>query len=318
MLGPLEVVEGDRTVSVSAPRQRALLAALLVHANQVVSTDRLLEEVWGDRQPEGGVKTLRYHVSKLRDVLEPDRAAGEEGLIVTSSPGYVLEVDREQVDTIRFERLVGEARGLLGDDPGRAVRLLEEALGLCRGAVYAEFGYAEFAAAEISRLEELHTGAIEDRIEALLRLGRYQEVVGELEALTRRYPLRERLWGLLMTALYQSGRQADALHAYQDARRVLGEELGIEPSSDLRDLEEKILLQDPDLARPVSVGPTDNLPVSLSGFVGRDEELQESGEKSFRIRDWSLWWGRVGSGRPAWRSRRPGRWSRCSLMGCGR
>jgi len=269
VLGPVEVWHRGSVVPVP-PKQRALLAELLIHANEVVSTDRLLEEVWGEAQPEGGVKTLRFHISKLRDALDPDRAPGEEGAVATRAPGYVLRADPEVIDAARFELLVDDARQALVEDPVAAAGLLEEALALWRGPPFADFAYAEFAQSEIRRLEELRLGAVEEQLEALLALGRHQEVVGELEALAEEHPLRERLWGLLMVAMYRSGRQAEALRAYQQARQLLGEELGIEPSPDLRRLEERILLQDHELleAGPLRAAAGRVRGYELRGVIG--------------------------------------------------
>ena len=245
VLGPLRVRVTDRFTRVGAPKQRTLLGVLLVHVNQVVSVDRLLDEVWGDRQPAGGVKTLRYHISKLRDVLEPNRSRGEEGVIIRDAGGYLLRATPDQVDAGRFEALAGEGAQLLADgDCGIARECLGEALGLWRGGAFEDFRYDGFAQGEIARLEELRLGCLENRIAADLALGRHHDVVGDLRELTTRFPLRERLWGFLMVALYRSDQQAEALRAYQTARRVLGEELGIEPNTALQRLEEQILLHE--------------------------------------------------------------------------
>jgi DNA-binding SARP family transcriptional activator len=257
--------------------QRALLAVLLVNANQVVSADRLLEEMWGDRQPSGGVKTLQYHVSKLRDVLEPDRQRGEEGVVVTEAGGYVLRVEPGQVDAARFETLAAEGAALLDDSDADLARdRLVEALGLWRGGAYEDFRYDGFAQGEIARLEELRLVAIENRIVADLELGHHRDLVGELRALTTRYPLRERLWGQLMVALYRSDQQAEALRAYQTARTVLGEELGIEPNVALQRLEEQILLHELPFEPPeAEPAPSDNLPARTSSFIGRHDHITQ-------------------------------------------
>jgi WD40 repeat protein/DNA-binding SARP family transcriptional activator len=219
-----------------------LLAALLVHANEVVSTDRLLDLVWGEEQPDVGA--LRYQVSKLRETLQGDRESGEEGVIATESPGYVLRGTTGQIDALGFESLLDEARLVRATDPAQALHLLDEALELWRGPAYDDFAYEEFARLEIVRLEEKRLAAMEDRFDALLALGRDREIISALQALVEEHPHRERLTGALMLALYRSGRQADALAAYQALRSELGEGLGIEPSKELVDLEERILLQD--------------------------------------------------------------------------
>ncbi|MEN8235424.1 MAG: BTAD domain-containing putative transcriptional regulator, partial [Actinomycetota bacterium] len=248
ILGPLEVVSAGGPVRVDAPKQRALLAVLLLHVNEVVSSDRLLDLVWGDGSSDGGVNKLRFQVSKLRDALEPGRDGDASSVLATRAPGYVLVVEPEAVDAIRFESLVGEARASLRSTPEEALRLLDEALGLWRGPVLGEFEYEEWAQPEIRRLTELRLGAIEDRFDALLRIGRDREMVSDLQALIAEHPRRERLYSALMLALYRAGRQADALATYQDLRRELGEGLGIDPSVELQNLEERILLQDPSLS----------------------------------------------------------------------
>lgn len=274
VLGPLRVDVGGRLTEVGAPRQRTLLGVLLTNANRVVPADRLLEEVWGDQQPAGGVKTLQYHISKLRDLLEPYRARGEEGVIGTEAGGYVLRTHPDQVDADRFERLAAEGAELLAaDDAGAARDRLAEALALWRGEALVDFRYDDFAQGEIARLEELRLLCLENRIASDLELGRPEHVVGELRELTTNHPLRERLWGQLMVALYRTDQQAEALRAYRAARTALGEGLGIEPSPELRDLEERVLLQDRGLEREVSV--PHNLPAELTSFIGRGEELIE-------------------------------------------
>jgi len=246
LLGPLEVLERDRVLMVGGGKQRALLAVLLLHANEVVSTDRLLDDVWGSSPPATAAKSVQLYVSRLRKVLD-------DGRLVTRPPGYVLRVERSELDVACFERLVGEARVA---DPERAARKLREALGLWRGAPLADLAYEPFAQAEIARLEELRLEALEARVDADLAAGRHAGLVGELEALVAEHPLRERLWGQLMLALYRSSRQAEALEAYRGARRELSDELGLEPSADLRRLEQAILRQDASLdLAPPAPGP---------------------------------------------------------------
>ena len=231
VLGPLEVVVGGQPVALGGARQRALLAILLTRANEVVSTDRLIDELWGEQPPRAAVNTVQYYVSQLRKALGSDR-------IVTRPPGYRIRVEPGELDLEHFEALV-EAGGA-GE--------LREALRLWRGQPLADFAGEAFAQPEIMRLEELRLAALEKRIDADLALGRHAELIGELETLVGEHPLRERLRQQLMLALYRSGRQADALEAYQSARRTLVEQLGLEPSPALQELEKAILRQDRTLA----------------------------------------------------------------------
>jgi predicted ATPase/DNA-binding SARP family transcriptional activator len=276
VLGPLRLRVGNQWTKLSAPKQRTILGLLLVNANHVVSFDRVLEEVWGDRQPAGGIRTLRYQVSKLRDSLEPNRTRGESGVLGTEAGGYVLHADSAEIDAQRFERLAGEGARALTDGRIAAAReQLEEGLGLWRGEAFADFRYEQFAQGEIARLEETRLVCLENRLAADLKLGRHREVVGELGALTKGFPMRERFWGQLMVALYRSDQQADALRAYQAAHRVLGEELGVEPNAALRRLEEQILLHELPFQAPAFEAPDrDNLPVRIDTFVGRAEEVR--------------------------------------------
>jgi len=243
ILGPLEVSRDGRVIPVAGARQRELLALLLLEAGRVVSTDRLMDELWGEQQPAAGSTALRVRVSQLRKAL---RAGGE--ILVTRAPGYALLVPRDGLDLWRFERALDEGERLLAADPARAVEVLERALGEWRGAPLTDVAYAPFAQAAIVRLEELRASALELRIEAELALGRHARLIGELQELVGRHPLRERLWAQLMTALYLDGRQADALAAYRSARERLIDEIGIEPGPELRRLEQRILAQDPALA----------------------------------------------------------------------
>jgi YVTN family beta-propeller protein len=247
ILGPLELVEDGHPVKVAGGRQRTLLALLLVHANEVVSTDRLIDGLWGERPPATAPKVLQNAVSQLR------RSLGDK-LIVTRAPGYVLRTDPNAIDAHRFETLLDQGRHALasGDTEG-AASILREALALWRGPPLDEFAYDPFAEAEITRLEELHVRALEERIEAELALGRHSDLVGELERLVAAQPLRERPRGQLILALYRSGRQAEALRAYEEGRRLLAEELGIEPGAALQRLEKQILTQDPALEPPPTV-----------------------------------------------------------------
>jgi DNA-binding SARP family transcriptional activator len=240
VLGPLEVLDRGRPLPLQGSKQRALLTILLLHANEVVSTDRLLESLWGDEQPESGGTALQVRVSQLRKAL----GAGGTAL-VTRPPGYLLELRPDALDLHMFERLTADAdRALRRDDPSQAWTQLEKALRLWRGPALADFTYEPFAQAAIARLEELRVVAQERRIDAGLALGRHAELVAALEALVAAHPLREGLRRQLMLALYRSGRQAEALDAYQAARRTLLDELGIEPGHPLQELEHAILRQD--------------------------------------------------------------------------
>ncbi len=242
ILGPLEVWDGEGEVSLGGPKPRALLAVLLLHANEVVPTDRLIDELWGEDSPEDAAAALRVNVSRLRKALALD-------VLTTRAPGYVLRVEPDELDLHRFERLVDEGRSLLGRGlAADASERLRDALALWRGSAFADFVYESFAQAAITRLEEIRLGALELRIDADLALARHDELVGEIEALVAEHPLREHLRMYLMTALYRSGRQAEALNAYQDARRALVDELGIDPSPALQELERAILRQDASLA----------------------------------------------------------------------
>jgi DNA-binding SARP family transcriptional activator len=252
--GPLEVWDAGAEVSLGGPRPRALLAVLLLHPNEVVPADRLIDELWGEDFPEDAAAALRVNVSRLRKALAQD-------VLTTRSPGYVIGVEPGELDVDRFERLVDEGKSLLARGlAAEASQRLHDALSLWRGRPLVDFAYASFAQAAIARLEEIRLSAVELRIDSDLALGRHDELVGELEALVAEHPLRERLRTDLMTALYRGGRQAEALAAYQDARRVLVDQLGIEPSTALQELERAILRQEPALdvehPAPGSVGDT--------------------------------------------------------------
>jgi WD40 repeat protein/DNA-binding SARP family transcriptional activator len=281
VLGPLEVDADDGPVVLGGPKERLLLALLLTRPNQVVSVEALLRGLWGDQPPPTAAKTLQSHIKRLRRALEPDRARGAAGqVLVTRQPGYLLRVPPGALDVARFEELTATARRMLSQGQAdAAASLLREALGLWRGGPFEEFLDTDFGAAEADRLAELRLVALEDRVEADLRLGRHRELVAELEGLVRQQPLRERLWAQLMLALYRSGRQADALLAYQRARSVLVEELGIDPGAELRRLQAAILAQDPGLDLPVAAAAAQSreLPEALQPvgppFVGRAAEL---------------------------------------------
>jgi DNA-binding SARP family transcriptional activator len=240
ILGPLEVDGPGGPMALGGQRQRALLAALLLEAGRVVPTERLVDQLWGEEPPRTATTSLQNAISRLR------RALGEE-LIETRAPGYVLRADPEWIDATRFERLLRAARGAVARERRE---LLEQALALWRGPALADFAFEQFAQAEIRRLEELRLVAVEERIDADLELGRHGDVTGELEALAAAHPLRESLRRQLMLALYRSGRQAEALDAYQEARARFVEELGIEPGPELRQLQAEILRQGAGLAVP--------------------------------------------------------------------
>ena len=245
VIGPLEVLDGGRPVALGGARQRALLAVLLVRRGEVASTDRLVDDLWGERPPATAVKTVHVYVSRLRKVL------GEE-LILTRTGGYVLTVEPGQVDQDRFEALIFQARDARdAGDPRRAAELLSDALGLWRGSPLDELADRPVARGEILRLEEMRLAALSDRMDAELALGQHTRAVAELEALVQEHPLSERLSAQLMLALYRSGRQADALEVYQAARRALTGGLGIEPGADLRELQRAILAHDRELEAPV-------------------------------------------------------------------
>ncbi len=247
LLGPVEALRDGRSIALGGAKPRALLALLLLHANEVVSRDRLIDALWGDRPPGSADHSLDVQVSRLRKAFEPDE------LLVTRSGGYVLEVEPEAIDVRRFERLLEAGRRANADGkPAEALEALEAALGLWRGNALADLVYEEFARTEIDRLEELRLVATEERIDAMLALGQHDTVIPELEALTAKHPLRERLRGQLMLALYRAGRQAEALRVYGDTRKRLVDELGIEPGQGLKDLEQEILRQDSSLDVPRS------------------------------------------------------------------
>jgi DNA-binding SARP family transcriptional activator/streptogramin lyase len=255
ILGPFEVVADDRSVPLGGNKQRALLAVLLLHRGEVVSSDRLIDELWGERAPATATKTLQVYVSNLRKVLG-------DGLLTTRGRGYEFAPAADQVDCDRFQRLAREGQDALQRGDPRAARVrLHDALELWRGPPLSDFSYEQFAQAEIARLEEVRRAVVEDRIEADLALGQGASLVPELEALAREHPLRERLHGHLMLALYRSGRQVDALERYHQARRML-DQFGIEPGPSLKDLEHRILNQDPVL-RQTRSPPSPTVPRRL-------------------------------------------------------
>jgi DNA-binding SARP family transcriptional activator len=269
ILGPLEALDDGRRISLGGARQRAVLALLLLHANEPLSRDVIIDELWGEAPPPTAAKVLQNCVSALRKELP----RGVETLRTVGS-AYALGVAPDELDRDRFERLLAEGRSALArGDSAAAAELLREALALWRGSPLSDFAYERFAQEEITRLEELHVAAVEERIEADLALGRQAELVSELEALVARHPLRERLRGQLMLALYRSGRQAEALEAYHSARRSLQAELGIEPGRALHELERAILAQEPGLDARPAVADARAGRLSAAALVGRDQEL---------------------------------------------
>jgi YVTN family beta-propeller protein len=236
ILGPLEVAADDRLLEIGTGGRRSILLLLFLHAGEMVTNDRLIDDLYGDHPPPTATKVVQGHISHLRRVLPA-------GTIETTGPGYVLRA--EGSDREEFERRLAAARGL---QPSEAERVLADALALWRGPALADVRYEAWAQSEITRLEELRQVAIEERLAATIELGGHSRAVPELEALIAQHPLRERPHGLLMLALYRSGRQAEALEAYATARRRLTEELGIEPGPELRDLQRRILEHDPELA----------------------------------------------------------------------
>jgi YVTN family beta-propeller protein len=245
ILGPLEAVDRDGPMALGGPKQKALLALLLLHRNQLVSTSRLIDELWGERPPPTAIKIVQGYISNLRKVLG-------DGVLVTRGHGYVLHMQPGAVDVDRFESLAAQGRRALRHSDGAiAAARLQDALALWRGPALADFAYEPFAQGEIARLEDARLAALEDRIEAELMLGDHGVLVGELEALVGEHRHRERLLAQLMLALYRSGRQADALSAYHRARTAVSEELGLEPGPQLRTLQQQILNHDPALDPPI-------------------------------------------------------------------
>ena len=269
LLGPLEVTEGGQAITVAGGKRRGLLARLAIDAGNVVTTDVLIEELWGDEQLGNVANALQVQVSQLRKLLP-------EGSVVARPRGYVLAVDPGVIDATRFERLVEQGRDArAGGDAAAASATLQQALGLWRGPALVDVLDLPGARAVANRLDELRASALEERIDADLELGRHEELVAELQAAVAEHPLREHLRVQLMLALYRSGRQADALAAYQDARRHLAEELGLDPGPELQQLEGAILRQDLELQSTADTAAPSRLPIALTTFVGRDDDLRE-------------------------------------------
>jgi predicted ATPase/DNA-binding SARP family transcriptional activator len=267
LLGPLAVTVDGEPLALGGQKRRALLAALLLEANRIVSRDRLIDALWGEEPPDTARNTIQVYVSQLRKLLP-------EGTLETEPPGYRLIVDPDTVDLFHFIGLTQQARAALTvGNAADAAETLREALALWRGSALADLAWEPLAQGEVVRLEELRLAALEDRIDADLALGRHGQLVAELEQLAAEHPLRERLRGQLMLALYRSGRQADALAVYQRARRALVDELGIEPGDSLRKLERAILEQDPSLDAPVTGISPRRVPTPATPLLGREREL---------------------------------------------
>jgi DNA-binding SARP family transcriptional activator/DNA-binding beta-propeller fold protein YncE len=275
LLGPVEALRGGVSVDLGVYKQRALFALLLINANHVVSTDRIIDELWGEDAGRDRQNALWVAVSRLRTLLEPDRERRSEGnILLTRAPGYTLVADPTAIDAFRFESLASEGRALLPVDPAAGALVLSEALALWRGHALEEFTFEPFAAPEIARLEEMRLVAVEERLSADLELGRAREVIGELESLVRQHPMRERLAGHLMLALFRSGRQAEALRAFTSIQEYLADELGLEPSAELVELEERILLGDASLLGPLGGAVSIREPgvgLSVRGYELREE-----------------------------------------------
>jgi DNA-binding SARP family transcriptional activator len=256
ILGELEVSNGTREVALGSGKRRALLALLLLHRNEVVPAERLIEELWDGRPPASAAKGLQVQVSRLRKALAPLGGAGQTPLR-TKGHGYVLEVAPDDVDVTHFERALIDGEGALAaGEPDRAAERLREGLQLWRGPPLADFTYDAFAQDEIARLQELRLTALERRIDADLALGRHHELVPEVQGLLRANPLRDQFRCQLMLALYRCGRRIEALDVYRDGRRLCLDDLGLEPGPELRALEKQIFADSPDLAPPRRMPPS--------------------------------------------------------------
>ncbi len=278
VLGPVEVVDETGSVRLPGQKHRRLLASLVVHTGSTVASDVLIETLWDGRPPSSAAKLVQVYVSQLRKAL-PSALS-----IETRGRGYALVLDPRSLDAARFERLLADGTQARREgNPELALSVLGRALALWRGQAYGEFGYDEFARGEAERLEELRMLTVEERFEAGLAFGRHEELLPELQSLAGEHPLRERLLGQAMLALYRCGRQTDALELYRTARDLLVDELGLEPSSELRELQRRILEQDPslDVARAEDARLTD-LPTAPNPLLGRDRELAELRELLLR------------------------------------
>src|SRR5689334_10876450 len=265
MLGPLEVRRGEETLALGGAKQRALFTILLLHANHVVSRERLAELLWGDEPPPTADHVIEVYVSQLRRALEPEGAPYK--MLIRKPAGYVLQVSPSDIDVNQFADLVEGARSA---PPAEAAAQLTRALGMWRGPALADFAGEAFALSESARLNELRLYAREERIDAELALGHHAQLIGELQGLVEEHPLRERLCGQLMLALYRSGRQAEASDIYQKTRERLVDELGMEPGPELQELLKRILQQETGLAAAPAVPST--LPSGTMTFLITDLE----------------------------------------------
>ncbi|MGH3935661.1 MAG: AfsR/SARP family transcriptional regulator, partial [Pseudonocardiaceae bacterium] len=285
ILGPLEVLDQHRRIEVSSAKERLLLAMLVVHVNEVVSADRLIEVLWGADPPATAANTLQTYVSHLRRALEPDRAPrAQDGVLRTRGQGYALTIAPGAIDAVRFERMARDGRDALALDPKQAADTLRAALALWRGQPLADCTFELFAQAEIARLTELRIAVLEDCVEAELALGRHATLCSELSHAVTEQPLRERLWSQLIRALYRCGRQADALAAYARLRGQLAEQLGIDPSPELVRLHEAVLAQRPEL----DWQPQEPQPVNPSepSVMPTPEELLPRAHAALAANDW--------------------------------
>jgi DNA-binding SARP family transcriptional activator/tetratricopeptide (TPR) repeat protein len=269
ILGPLHVSREGRPLSLGGHRQKVLVCLLLLHANEVMAAEQIIDVLWGEAPSTTARKALQVYISRLRQLLGP-------GVLETRAPGYLIQVDDGELDVQRFAGLLAQGKHALSTgDPGRAAALLRRALALWRGPALADVMYEPFAQAEAGRLEELRLSCLEERIEADLALGRHADLVGELEVLTGRHPYREHLIGRLMLVLYRSGRQAEALEVYRLSRSRLVDELGIDPGPELRSLASRILNQDPSLDWEAPAASAEELIRPAGAFVGRERELTD-------------------------------------------
>src|SRR5947208_430740 len=277
ILGPLEVRRGTDVVPLASGNQRKVLLALALEPNRSVSGEQLIDALWGERPPARAKNALQVHVSALRDLLEVgvDRGA----VLATTPTGYQLNVPEETIDSRRFERLAAEGRAALFAEAAElAARLLSEAVDLWRGPALVDVVYAEFAAHEAARLEELRLSTFEDLADAKIALGGHEQLIPRLQAFVASQPLRERARAQLMLALYRDGRQSDALAEYRAARDTLVEEIGIEPGPALQALERAILVQDENLAAAGAAERRVELPAAPTPLLGREHELAEAAD----------------------------------------
>jgi DNA-binding SARP family transcriptional activator len=271
LLGPFEALVGGRPAEVTGPKRHALLALLALRGGRMVPVEVMVDALWGEQVPVAPRNAVQHHVSRLRAAL------GAES-IVAAPDGYALM--GATVDALRFEELLARAGSAeRAGDAGQAAELVARALALWRGRPLQGLPDSRWVGAEAARLEGLRTDALEEQFEAALALGEHTEVVGRIRRVLEEHPFRERLWGQLMLALYRSGRQAEALEAFGQARRVLAEELGVEPGPGLQRLQAAILAHDPALAStPAAVAPRGRLPAPVTSFVGRQQALAEAAE----------------------------------------